>query len=537
MAAEILMGLIGGLGLFIYGIQLMSDGLQKIAGDRMRKVLEALTTKPWRGALVGAGVTALIQSSSATTVMLVGFVNAGLMNLQQAIGVIMGANIGTTVTAQMIAFHIDKYALPTIGIGFAITFIGKRKLHKFFGQALLGFGILFLGLLLMKGAIGPLRENATLTDFLFTFGDKPLLGVLAGMLFTAIIQSSSATVGLVIASASQGILTIHSAIPIVLGAEIGTCVTAMIASVGTSLGARRSALAHLMFNVLGTILFLSILPIFIKTVTFTSPNIARQIAVAQTSLNVTCTLIGLPLVGLFAKTVSWLIPGEEVLIERGPIYLDTHIMSTPSIALGQATKEITRMANLTAEMLDYGIEMFAKPNSHLKKQVERREDAVDNLAAEITRYLSKVSQQSLSPEQSRRLIVLMHTVNDVERIGDHAENIMQLGELKSHERAPFSKFAHQEMEGLYSKVESMYKNMIVAFETDDKKLAKKCQEYEDVIDTLVRDARIEHIRRLNTGVCSPTAGVIFLDLISNLERVGDLANNLGYATRGEMGKL
>jgi phosphate:Na+ symporter len=212
-------------------------------------------------------------------------------------------------------------------------------------------------------------------------------------------------------------------------------------------------------------------------------------------------------------------------------------MSTPSIALGQATKEITRMANLTAEMLDYGIEMFAKPNSHLKKQVERREDAVDNLAAEITRYLSKVSQQSLSPEQSRRLIVLMHTVNDVERIGDHAENIMQLGELKSHERAPFSKFAHQEMKGLYSKVESMYKNMIVAFKTDDKKLAKKCQEYEDVIDTLVRDARIEHIRRLSTGVCSPTAGVIFLDLISNLERVGDLANNLGYATRGEMGKL
>ncbi|MDP3012871.1 MAG: Na/Pi symporter, partial [Candidatus Subteraquimicrobiales bacterium] len=235
--AELLMGLIGGLGLFIYGIQLMGDGLQKVAGDRMRKVLEILTTKPWRGALVGTGVTALIQSSSATTVMVVGFVNAGLMNLQQAVGIIMGANIGTTITAQIIAFHIDKYALPAIGIGFVLMFVGKRKFHKYLGQTLLGFGILFLGITIIKDAVAPLKESEKVLEFFKTFARQPILGVLFGMTFTAIIQSSSATIGLVIASSSQGILSIYSALPIVLGAEIGTCITAMIASVGTSITA------------------------------------------------------------------------------------------------------------------------------------------------------------------------------------------------------------------------------------------------------------------------------------------------------------
>ncbi|MDO8885331.1 Na/Pi cotransporter family protein [Candidatus Oleimmundimicrobium sp.] len=537
MNAQIVMSLVGGLALFIYGIQKMGDGLQKIAGDRMRKVLEVLTTKPWRGAMVGAGVTALIQSSSATTVMLVGFVNAGLMNLQQAIGVIMGANVGTTITAQMIAFKIDRFALPAIAIGFALTFFSKRKLFKFIGETILGFGLLFFGLNLMKDAVVPLKQSTELIAFLTNFGQKPLLGVLAGMLITAVIQSSSATMGLVIAAATSGLLTINSAIPIVLGAEIGTCITAMLASIGTSLAARRSAVAHLMFNVLGTVIFLTILPFFIKMATFTSTNIARQIANAQTSLNIMCTLIGLPLVGLFSKVVTILVPGEEVIVERKTIYLDPHILNAPSFALGQTTKEIARMARLTLEMIDYDLEIMFNPKKNSRKHVEQREEAVDNLAAEITKYLTKVSQSSMSPEQSRRFTILMHVVNDVERIGDHAENIMKIVDEKNIEKIPFSKNAEDEIQKIHSHVKTMYSNMVVAFEEDDAEKAKKYQRLENKIDKIARNAHLEHIKRLKDGVCFTQAGIMFLDIINHYERIGDLANNLGYATRGEITKL
>jgi len=537
MTVSLIMNMVGGLGLFIYGIQKMADGLQKIAGDRMRKMLEILTTKPWRGAMVGAGATALVQSSSAITVMLVGFVNAGLMNLQQAIGVIMGANIGTTITAQMIAFHIDRYALPAIGIGFAITFFSKRKLYKFIGETILGFGLLFFGLSLMKDAIAPLKQSPALVDFLSIFGQKPILGVLAGMLVTAIIQSSSATMGLVIASATAGILTINTAIPIVLGAEIGTCITAMLASIGTSLAARRSAVAHLMFNVTGAAIFLIILPLFTKFATFTSSNIARQIANAQTSLNIMCTLMGLPLIGLVAKAVTFLVPGEEIIVERGPIYLDPHITGTPSIALGQATKELARMARLTIEMLDYDKEFIFNPKNKSKKHVEQREEAVDNLAAKITKYLTKISQNSMSPEQSKKLTILMHVVNDVERAGDHAENIMKIIDEKNNERIIFSKSAEKELDKLFYDVKTMYGNIIEAFEGDDIETTKKYQKLEKKIDKIAREAHLRHIKRLKEGVCLSAAGILFLDIINNLERIGDLANNLGYATRGEITKL
>ncbi|MDI6799168.1 MAG: Na/Pi cotransporter family protein [Actinomycetota bacterium] len=537
MTTSITMNLLGGLGLFIYGMQVMGDGLQKIAGDRMRKILEILTKKTWIGAMVGALVTAIIQSSSATTVMLVGFVNAGLLNLTQAIGVIMGANIGTTITAQMIAFQIDKYALPAIGVGFALTFFAKRKIYKFLGQSILGFGLLFFGLSLMKESVVPLRQSQTLLDIVNRFGSRPLLGVMAGMLFTAVIQSSSATMGLVIASAASGILNINSAIPIVLGAEIGTCITAMIASIGTSLAARRAAVAHLLFNVFGTVLFLSILPLFIKAAILTSNNIARQIANAQTSLNIICTMIGLPLVAAFTKIVTVLVPGEDVVVERGPIYLDQHLMSTPSVALGQASKELARMARLTIEMLDFASQILFEPNKKIRRQVEQREEAVDNLASEITKYLTKISQSSMSPEQSRRLTILMHVVNDIERAADHAEDIMQIADEKNDERIPFSKDANNEIRQLYSDVKRMFENIVIAFETDDAAMAKEYQNIEDQIDEIARRARRCHHERLKQGVCLSQAGILFLDMVNHYERIGDLANNMGFATRGEITKL
>lgn len=537
MNVNIAMGLVGGLGLFIYGMQVMGDGLQKIAGDRMRKILEMLTKTSWIGAIVGTLVTAIIQSSSATTVMLVGFVNAGLLNLTQAIGVIMGANIGTTITAQMIAFQIDKYALWAIGLGFALSFLAKRKVYKFIGESVLGFGLLFFGLTILKESVIDLRNIDLLMNMVNRFGSQPLLGVLAGLLFTSIIQSSSATMGLVIAAAASGILNIQSALPIVLGAEIGTCVTTLLASIGTSVTARRAAMAHLLFNLFGTLLFLSILPLFIRFATLTSSNISRQIANAQTSLNIICTLIGLPIVGLLAKVVTFLVPGEVVVIERGPIYLDLHLMVTPSIALGQAAKEIARMAHLALEMLDYSYEALFDQNKKAKKQVKEREEAVDNLASEVTKYLTKISQSSLSPQQSRRLTILMHVVNDIERAADHADDIMQIADEKNDERIPFSKTANDEIKGLHSDVKLMFENILFAFETDNATMAKEYQEIEDKVDEIARNARLSHSERLKEGVCISQAGVIFLDIINHYERIADLANSLGYATRGEITKL
>ncbi len=410
MSGATIMNLFGGLGLFIYGMQVMGDGLQKIAGDRMRKVLEILTKTTWKGAMVGAAVTAIIQSSSAT-------------------------------------------------------------------------------------------------------------------------------MGLVIASAAAGILNINSAIPIVLGAEIGTCITAIIASVGTSLAARRAAVAHLLFNVFGALLFLSILPYFIKFAVLTSDNIARQIANAQTGLNIICTLVALPLVGSFTKMVTVLVPGEDIVVEKGPIYLDQHLMSTPSVALGQASKEIARMERLCIEMIDFATESLFDPSKKARRRVEQREAAIDNLAGEITKYLAKISQSSMSPEQSRRLTILMHVVNDMERAGDHAEDIMQLAEEKNAERIPFSKAANEEIKQVYSDVKTMFENVLSAFETDDAKKAKEYQEIEDRIDEIARNARLGHSERLKEGVCLSQAGVLFLDLVNHYERIGDLVNSLGYATRGEITKL
>ncbi|MDP3014462.1 MAG: DUF47 family protein, partial [Candidatus Subteraquimicrobiales bacterium] len=268
--------------------------------------------------------------------------------------------------------------------------------------------------------------------------------------------------------------------------------------------------------------------------------IARQIANAQTLINVLSTLVGLVLVGQLVKLVTRIVPGEEIVIERGPMYLDTHVMSTPSIALGQASKELTRMANLTLEMLSYAMQPFieTKPNLNIiRKNIQQREDAVDSLASEITRYLSKVSQHSLSPEQSRRLIALMHNVSDIERVGDHAENILELGEEKRLEKLPFSDLALKETNELSLKVLTMYENMIKAFANDDKDAAREAQKYENEVDALSRNARNEHMKRLNEGICHPTAGVIFLDLVANLERVADHANNLGYSTIGEITKM
>jgi len=325
MTTELIFGMMGGLGLFLYGMQLLSDGLQKATGDKIQRILEFLTNKPVMGVVTGALITSIIQSSSATSVITIGLVNAGLLSLKQAVSVIAGANIGTTVTAQIVSFRLEQYALPAIGIGFIINFLAKRKSYKYFGQILLGFGILFLGLYTMSHAVRPLRNYAPFLDLLVNIYHNPLLGIAVAAIFTAIIQSSSATTAIVIAMSIQGIIGIESAIPLILGSNVGTCFTAVIASIGSSITGKRVALSHLFFNIGGVVLFLLFIDKFAHLVSFTSSSIPRQIANAHTIFNIINAAILLPFLSLFVKLIVKLLPGEEIIIKKGPLYLNRQL--------------------------------------------------------------------------------------------------------------------------------------------------------------------------------------------------------------------
>ncbi|MFH1784633.1 MAG: Na/Pi cotransporter family protein [bacterium] len=529
MAKDLIFGILGGLGLFIYGIHLMGEGLQKAAGDQMRKILGALTGKPLRGLLVGAGVTALIQSSSATTVMTIGFVNAGLMTLTQAIGVIFGANVGTTITGQLIAFKLTNYALPIIGVGMAMNLFAKTKKMKHIGQFLLGFGILFLGLKVMTGVVKPFGASETARNLFVNFSKNPILGVITGMLVTFIAQSSSVTVGLVLALASVGLIDLSAAIPLILGDNIGTCITAMLASIGTSISARRAAVAHMMFNVLGTVVVLILLPYYQVLIAKTSTEIMRQCANAHTIFNVMNALIFLPFTHLFAKLIVKIVPGEDVVIEAGPKYLEKHLLETPVLALEAVMKEIVRTLELTRKMVNQAMEGFFNSDLKVLDKVDRGEDAVDDLRLAITDYLVELMQRELTAEQSKKIPALIHVINDVERIGDHAENLKDLAERKIGEKMPFSDFAIGELHEIHGKIDLMCESTIQALETNDIASAETTVEREKEINSMRNKFKQNHIKRLDSGLCKVLSGVIFLDMVSNFEKIGDHLNNIGQA--------
>lgn len=529
---------LGGLGIFLFGMRVMGDGLQKVAGDRMRRILEILTTTPLRGVVIGAAVTAIIQSSSATTVMVVGFVNAGLMTLRQAFGVIMGANIGTTVTAQLIAFKITALALPLVGIGFIVNLVGKRKMYKYLGLVILGLGLLFMGLEFMSDTMKPLRGSETFNNLMASFGQYPLLGVLLGAAMTSIIQSSSATIAMLMAVASQGLITFDVALPILFGDNIGTCITAALASIGVSRAAKRTALAHILFNVFGAIIFVLFLPQFKAVVLAFSGNadVSRLIANAHTSFNLLNTFIWLFLVNVMVKVVMAIIPGEKYEIS-GPKFLDRHLFGTPAVALGQVTKELVNMASLTFEMMDKAVPAVIEKDTKATARIYELEKVVNHFQKEITVYMTELSQSSLAEEQSDRLINLMHVVNDIERVGDHLENIAELAEFREDSRIEFSEKACNELRDIFGMVRQTYEETIKALETDDYTLARSVLRREDETDQLEKDLRNNHIFRLNEGACIPKAGIVFLDILSNLERVSDHAANIAQAVLDREGEV
>ena len=538
MERSMIFGIIGGLGLFLYGMNLAGDGLRRAAGDRMRNILEVLTSTPLKGVLVGMLVTAVMQSSSATTVMLVSFVNAGLMTLRQALGVIMGANIGTTITAQLIAFNLADYALPAIGIGFLIHMVARRKVWKSVGQIVLGFGILFLGLSLMSTSVIPLQDSPAFGKAMKTFGTNPVLGVLIGLVTTLVVQSSAATIGMLMALAisSPDLVTLEVAIPILLGDNIGTCITAILSGIGASVTARRTAMAHLMFNVFGALIFLPFIGPFKWVVeAFTrSGDIQRQIANAHTLFNVANTVIWLPATGFLERVVSWLVPGEDTVVEIGPKYLDRRMLGTPPIALDLAVAETVRMGEIVQEMLDYSRKALTQGyTSQLDSDLESREQLIDDLNREVVLYLSMVAQSSLNEAESRRLAGLMHAVGDVERIGDVAEQLMFYAREKFDQGLTFSETAMKELEGVFDLAEQMLARGVVALRDNDMEAVEDVYNIHKKLDETTNMLRANHIGRLNEGKCVPGSGVIFVELMNSLERMGDLSVNLADAVSGK----
>lgn len=522
----IILGMLGGLGLFLFGMQMMSEGMQKAAGEKLRRILEILTSNQYIAVFTGAITTILVQSSSTTTVMVVGFVNAGLMNLNQAVGTILGANIGTTITAQMISFKLGALSLPAIAIGFALQFFSQKKSHKYAGQSILGFGILFLGMTTMSDSLKPMRDFPPFIDFLASFGSSPILGVLAGAVFTVMVQSSSASTGVIVALSLQGLLPLSAAIPLILGTNIGTSVTAILASIGTNLTARRAAAAHVIFNVIGVIIFLVILDYFIILVEMTSPEVPRQIANGHTIFNVINTLIILPFINQFVTLIVRLVPGEEAILERGAKYLDKRILNTPAIAIGNSIKEMIRMGNLANEMFVESTKAFIEKDRNLIKSVYQKEEIVNELEKEITIYLADVSQKALTQNQSRLMSSLMHALNDIERIGDLSENIVELAEVRIDNELPFSDSAIADLTNMFNSVDNMILKSIQALEDSDVQLALEVITCEDDIDYVEKQLRKSHIARISDRKCFPLSGVVFLDIISTYERIADHARNI-----------
>ncbi|HQD39276.1 MAG TPA: Na/Pi cotransporter family protein [Bacillota bacterium] len=532
MWKEIIFGLLGGLGLFLYGMQLMSDGLEKAAGDRMRKILGALTSSTVKGVLVGTVVTAVIQSSSATTVMLVSFVNAGLMTLKQAVGVIMGANIGTTITAQLIAFDLAAYALPAVGLGFLLFFFAKKEAWKNTGEIILGFGILFLGMTVLTGAVKPLRTSPVFVHWMTSFAAQPLLGVAVGAVITMIIQSSSATTGILLAVASQGLISLDAALYVLFGCNIGTCITAMLASIGTNITAKRTALAHVLFNLFGAVIFMLLFPWFKQLVLFTThtlmrtTELTRTVANAHTLFNVTNTLIWIPLAGALVAMATKIFPGKEEEEAEGPKYLDRRMLGTPSVALDLALKEIVRTSRIAREMIEKSQLVFLE-GEDLGKEIDKLEDQVDELQREITIYLSMIlSQNVLAEHHSTLLAGLMHVIGDIERIGDHAENISKYGQERKAKGVDFSDAAKAELEDYFQRILTIFAQSVQALADTDRELADEVWREEEEIDALQESLRRNHLDRLCEGHCEPLAGIIFVEVVNNLERIADHATNI-----------
>jgi len=549
MLQSMIFGTLGGLGLFLYGMIQMSEGLKKAAGTKLKNILESMTKKRIAGCLVGAGITALIQSSSASTVMVVGFVNAGLLTLKQAISVIIGTNIGTTATAWLVSisgfeFKITSYALPAIAVGFGLQIFGRTRTLKNLGEIILGFGILFIGIDFMKGAFDGLEDSPGTQAFFVKIARNPALAILAGMVVTMLIQSSSAAVASIQLLAMTGALgtnwaiVLNLAIPFTLGSNIGTTITAQLAALRTNLNARRAAWAHTVFNVFGTFIWFWFIGWVCKLVCTIAPwelgptTIAASIAAAHTILKVLNAGLFLPLTGVLEKVVVKLVPEKPGDLVVRPTVLEQHLLATPELAMNQARREIVRMAQTSKKAVIQAIEGLLEKNRRKLEMARTTEDVTDTLQYEITSYLAALSAKELSDEMSVQLPVLLHTINDLERVGDHAVNIVEVAERKIEQKLSFSDSARDEADQLRQEAEQMCDYIIKALEDNNIEAAKSALVNEDNLNKMQIDFRRSHVQRMSEGICSADAGLIFIDLVDNVEKVGDHLTNIAQGVIG-----
>lgn len=528
--------LLGGLALFLYGMQMMSGGLEAAAGNRMKQILEKLTANRFLGILVGAGITAVIQSSSATTVMVVGFVNSGMMTLSQAVWIIMGANIGTTITGQLIALDIGVLAPLMAFVGVAlIVFVKKKKIHHY-GMIIAGLGVLFIGMDMMSSSMMPLRESETFISLMTKFSN-PLLGILAGAAFTAVIQSSSASVGILQALATSGVVNLSSAVYVLFGQNIGTCITAVLASIGTSRNAKRTTIIHLCFNIMGTVIFTivcMVAPLTSLVESFTPDNVAAQIANMHTLFNVVTTLLLMPFGYKLAKLATRILPekaGEEndeemhlEFIRPMELKRDNQIGQS-AIALSGIKGEIHRMMEMAKINVESSFEAVKSGKTAMLPELEEREEYIDFLNKEISKYISKILVNESNSKDAKYISALFKVCGNLERIGDHAINICEYTKRLEERKIKFSAEAVAEIEEM-KKISSQALELIGNLEKDAKKDVKEVAKLEQVIDEMTDEYRAHQITRMQSGKCSDEACVLYSEMLTDFERIGDHILNI-----------
>ena len=535
---EIAFHFLGGLGLFLYSIKTMGDGLQQAAGDRLRFYIDKYTSNPFFGILVGIGMTALIQSSSGVTVITVGLVSAGLLTLRQAIGIVMGANIGTTVTSFIIGFKLGDYALPMLFLGAVCLFFTKNRTINNIGRIVFGVGGIFFALNLMSGAMEPLKDLQVFKDYMVELSKNPILGVLVGTGLTLLIQASSATIGILQNLYASNLIDIQGALPVLFGDNIGTTITAIIASLGANIAAKRVAAAHVAFNVIGTVICIIFLVPFTGLIQWFESflNLAPEmtIAFAHGTFNITNTIIQFPFIGALAFLVTKLIPGEDEAVKYEPLYLDEQLIKqAPSIALGNAKKELLHLGNYAAKAFDLSYDYIINSNEKVAEKGHKTEEAINTIDEKLTRYLISLSGEALSQKESEVLTNILDSSRDLERIGDHAEALLNLNDYLQRKNVQFSEAALEELAEIYLKTSDFVKDALESVENNDLEKAQALIERHEDINNMERVLRKTHIKRLNNGECSTQAGVNFIDIISHYTRVSDHAMNLAEKVLAE----
>ena len=542
--AGIIIPFVGGLCMFIYGMQIMAQGLENAAGSRMKSLLEVLTKNKLMGVLLGAFITAVIQSSSATTVMVVGFVNAGIMNLSQAMGVIMGANIGTTVTGWLVSsVEWAKFLSPSnlapiaIMIGVILMLTGRRRPVKDISSIIIGFGILFVGITTMSSAVAPLQESEGFRNIFVALGHNPFLGIVAGALVTAVIQSSSASVGILQSLAAAGLVPFNAAVYIIMGQNIGTCVTALLSSIGAKKNAKTAAIMHLLFNIIGTIIFSIAAIVFFKLI---NPEMGMgmitqtQISSVHTIFNIGTTVLLFPVSDQIIRLAKRLQKDEEVSEDESKVLMDERMLQTPAIALQSVEREVCRMGNIVKATMDRAKQVLFTKDYDMILEIKEEENTVDRLCGGITDYLIRISTLAINEKEHQRVASLLQIVSDIERVGDYCENISEYAEDLKARKASFSEVGVREMREMLEICSGSFTCAVEALEEKDREKALAVIDKESRADDMEVRMRTAHMKRLADKECSQEAGIVFVDTLAGLERISDHARNIAEEVLGHM---